>query len=427
MDSPKFSTGKKIIEKIKQEGYEALFVGGAVRDYILERPVEDIDIATNMPISMVEALFPRTIPVGKSFGVVLVIEDAHPFQVAQFRVDEDYKDKRHPEGVKFVPSFDEDARRRDFTINALGMSIEGEILDPIKGLKDLKKGLIRSIGNPWKRMEEDYLRMLRAVRLSIQLNFSIEKETKKAIKDMAFLISKVSMERIKLEMDKILLSPSRVKGIRELYELGLLAQILPELFNVQCSRFKVNNIEHQTSNIEHTITIMKYLPCRGRACPASTLHTAWALLIHCIEERDARERIARRLKFTKKERKKVQWLLSHYPLIGKLKDMSLAKIKRFIAEKDFNQLVQLYKAHEPGQFPKYLMEFIEENKEKAVKEVKEMNLISGYNLIEMGFKSGPTFRTILERVQDEVLEGRLRSREEALDFVRKNYKDDYTD
>lgn len=418
MNSPIFLTGKKIIEKIKQEGYEALFVGGAVRDYILGRHIEDIDIATNMPISMLEALFPKTIPVGKSFGVILVVEDAHPFQIAQFRVDEDYKDRRHPEGVKFVPSFEEDARRRDFTINALAMSIEGKILDPVKGLEDLKKGIVRSIGNPWKRMEEDYLRMLRAVRLSTQLNFPIEEKTKKAIKDMAFLISKVSMERIKLEMDKIFLSPSRAKGIEELYKLGLLAQILPELFNVQCSMLKSLNIERRTSNVEHIIAVMKYLPNE------TDLHTAWALFIHCIEEYNVREIITRRLKFTKKERKKVQWLLSHYQLISKLKDMSLAKIKRFMAERNFDQLLQLCKAHELGQFPKDLMEFIEENKEKAVKEVRtycNTPLISGDDLREMGFKSGPLFRIILERVQDEVLEGRLRSKEEALDFVRKNF------
>jgi len=407
LNDPIFLTGKKIIEKIKQQGFEAIFVGGAVRDCILGRPIEDVDIATNMPISMVEALFPRTIPVGKSFGVVLVIEDALPFQVAQFRVDEHYKDRRHPEGVKFVPTFEEDARRRDFTINALGMNIEGEILDPVEGLEDLKKGIIRSIGNPQKRMEEDYLRMLRAVRLSTQLNFSIEKKTKKAIKDMAFFISKVSMERIKLEMDKILLSPLRAKGIKELHGLGLLEQIVPELFDADEKR----NI----SDINHIIAVMKYLPDNA------DLHIAWALLIHCIEEYEARERIARRLKFTNKERKKVQWLLGHYRLIGELKDMSLAKAKKIMAEKDFDHLLQMYKAHELGQFPKDLEQFIEENREKAVKEVEKMNLIDGYDLMEMGFKSSPLFRVILERVQDEILEGRLKSKEEVLDFVRRNF------
>lgn len=209
-----FNDSKLIIDKINSAGYDAFFVGGCVRDLILNLPSNDIDIATNAFPEEVKMIFHRTIDVGIEHGTVAVIENGEQYEITTFRTESTYTDFRRPDNVNFVRSLEEDLKRRDFTMNALAISKNGKLIDYYNGLNDLKKKIIKAVGDPSERFQEDALRMMRAFRFSAQLNFNIETQTFNSIKEHISLLEKIAVERIRVEWIKMLLSKNRNSGLK---------------------------------------------------------------------------------------------------------------------------------------------------------------------------------------------------------------------
>lgn len=225
MAEPFFQEASSILKRLKTNGYEAYIVGGAVRDYLLGKPVEDIDITTSAKPEQVQALFAKTIPVGIQHGTVVVRYQHRSYEVTTFRKEAEYKDYRRPSSVSFVASLEEDLKRRDFTMNAIAMTEEGKIIDPFDGEKDLKNRLIRTVGRAEERFREDPLRMMRAVRFASQLSFSIENKTMQALNQLADYLQHISVERITAEFEKLLLSHHTSRGFTILVDSGLYAYV----------------------------------------------------------------------------------------------------------------------------------------------------------------------------------------------------------
>nr|MBP7057048.1 CCA tRNA nucleotidyltransferase [Candidatus Gracilibacteria bacterium] len=241
-----------ILEKLRQSGFEAYFAGGSVRDMLLGKPAKDYDIATSATPDQIETLFAKTRSIGKHFGVMLVEEAGHHIEVATFRADSDYSDGRRPDGVTFTTA-QEDVKRRDFTINGLLYDpIEDKVLDFVDGQIDLKEHLIRFIGNPADRIQEDSLRILRAIRFKNRLGFRYHPDTFEALRQYSHLVTRVSSERIRDELNFLLLDASRSDSIRDLHEFGLLQILLPEIEKL---RGVTQPFEYHTEGdaFEHTL------------------------------------------------------------------------------------------------------------------------------------------------------------------------------
>jgi len=224
------NTALKVVQALQAEGFLAFFAGGCVRDSLLGREPKDYDVATDAFPEEVESLFPKTIPIGKAFGVVAVVDGKETVEVATFREEVGTLDGRHPETIMFSAA-KEDALRRDFTINGMFFDpVTEQLHDYVHGQRDLKKQIITAIGDPFKRFEEDHLRMLRAVRFAHNLGFAIDPKTEEALRAMVPLITKISAERIEMEVTRTLTdSPRPGDALEHLHELGLLEPILPEL------------------------------------------------------------------------------------------------------------------------------------------------------------------------------------------------------
>jgi tRNA nucleotidyltransferase (CCA-adding enzyme) len=213
-----FTKAASILTEIQSHGYEAFFVGGSVRDALLHQPIHDVDIATSAYPEEIKQLFKRTIDVGIEHGTVLVLAGEEQYEITTFRTESTYQDFRRPDKVTFVRSLEEDLKRRDFTINALAMTVEGEIIDLFDGVADLKQQVIRAVGNPKERFHEDALRMMRGLRFASQLDFTIEEKTLAAIQEFHALLEKISVERITVEFSKLLLGQNRRAGLRPFIE-----------------------------------------------------------------------------------------------------------------------------------------------------------------------------------------------------------------
>lgn len=229
-----------IIETIQENGYEAYFVGGSVRDFLLGRKIGDVDIATSATPDEVQKMFPKTIDVGKKHGTVIVLLNGKSYEVTTFRTEGQYVDYRKPQYVRFIRSLKEDLRRRDFTINAMAMDKTGEIIDYFGGKNDLKNRVIRTVGNPYERFSEDALRMLRALRFVSQLSFQLEEETKNAIIRWNPLLKEISIERITNEMEKLFAGQSSNQAIRLLAETDVYRH-LPGISHLQDRLLKISD------------------------------------------------------------------------------------------------------------------------------------------------------------------------------------------
>lgn len=254
---------KAIVKTLTHEGYLAYFAGGWVRDYVMGHPSQDIDIATNAPPEKIVTLFPKTIPVGISFGVVVVVMDEHQFEVSTFRKDVEYVDGRRPSSIELT-SPQEDALRRDFTINGLFYDpLKGEIIDYVHGKEDIRCGIVRTIGRPGDRFLEDRLRMIRAVRFAARFGFLIDEETERAVQThAATLLPAVSIERVWQELKKMAAAPRFEKAILDLHRLGLLAVIFSELSNVSADEIKqrIASFSAFSSDVPAVLYIMELFP-----------------------------------------------------------------------------------------------------------------------------------------------------------------------
>ncbi|MBQ2935925.1 MAG: CCA tRNA nucleotidyltransferase [Lachnospiraceae bacterium] len=262
---------KYIIDTIMEAGYEAYAVGGCIRDSILGREPDDWDITTSASPHQVKELFPRTLDTGLKHGTVTVMMDKEGFEVTTYRIDGEYEDGRHPKEVTFTSNLIEDLKRRDFTINAMAYNEKNGLIDVFEGMEDIQRKVIRCVGSPMERFTEDALRMMRAVRFSAQLGYEIEDKTAEAIKALAPNLSKISAERIQVELVKLVTSPNP-DFLKIAYETGITAVILPE-FDV-CMETMQNNPHHCYSVGEHTLKAMKAV--------SPDKHLRFALLFHDI-------------------------------------------------------------------------------------------------------------------------------------------------
>ncbi len=425
---------RTIVQRLVEAGYPAYFAGGTVRDMLRGETPADIDIATAASPDAIRSLFPRTIPVGVEFGVLLVIQDGEPFEVATFRSEGPYPDGRRPAWVK--PS---DARtdvtRRDFTINGLLYDpLRKELIDWVEGQKDIERCSIRSIGDPHQRFSEDKLRMLRAIRLAANLAFQIEEATGKAIEDLALEIRTVSGERIRNELVRILTGPHPAEGLRLLERYGLLSPILPE---VSAMKGVEQGKEHHPEGdvFAHTVKILSLLKQ-----PAVSL--AFATLLHDVGKpptwnpagrplfpdharvgAEMSQGILKRLRFDRRTRERIVEAVANHLHFLDARRMRTSTLRRFMAGNNFDEELELHRLDcLAGSGDLSNWEFVvEKKKELALEPLPESPLLRGRDLLRLGFAPGPKMGEILGEVEEKRLEGALRNAEDAERWVKEHY------
>lgn len=402
-----------------------------MRDGLLHGTPKDFDIATSALPKEVLGLFESADAIGANFGVILVRMGGFSFEVATFRHDGSYKDGRHPEQVTFSTP-QEDALRRDFTINGLfSHPLTGEIIDYVGGVRDLKKGVVRCIGLPEERFREDALRLLRGVRFASRLGFSLEEKTAQALGQYAYLLKKISAERIRDEWSHILLQPHRLQGFDLLESTGLLWQFLPEIRDLHGCQQPVQ--WHPEGDVfVHTRLML------SRLCDESSLQLVLAVLLHDIgkpatysyDERAERIRfnghdilgaemaseILERLRYPKKIIEAVHCMVKRHMRFSHVMDMRTARLKRFMSSAYFEDEMRLHYldcACSNGLLDNYF--FLKEKQEEFAKEpLIPPPLLRGKDLIDKGLEPSPLFKEILFKAQSLQLEGQLTSHEEAI-------------
>lgn len=416
---PKREFAVDVVRRLQQAGFTALWAGGCVRDLLLGHPADDYDVATSARPDEVRALFGRnrTLAIGASFGVILVRgprgADAGDVEVATFRTEGPYLDGRHPEHVSFATP-EEDALRRDFTINGMFYDpIADRVHDFVGGREDLEGHVVRAIGDPRARFTEDKLRMLRAVRMTARFDFEIDVATASAAREMAGGIRVVSSERIAQELKKMLVHFRRAAAMRLADELKLLPEIVPELVPLL--------EEPGIKRWSRTLTMLERLE-------EPSFELALATLLALADSSSDPETIAtlaagtcRRLKLSNKELEHVCWLVSRRFALDGAPRMPVSQLKRLFAAPGISELLLLGRAAaEIGAGDPASMEFCEHY--LATTPSEEINpppLISGDDLIRAGLSPGARFKELLELVRDAQLEGRARTREEALALVNR--------
>ncbi len=422
----------ELARRLKAAGHEALFAGGCVRDKLLGREPKDFDIATSAVPAQVIELFPGANEVGAHFGVVIAKHGGQHVEIATFRTDGSYKDGRRPEKVTFSTP-EEDAERRDFTVNGLFERPEsGEVVDYVGGVADLRAGVLRAIGDPVARFTEDGLRLLRAVRFSTTLDFEIEPTTLAALSECAPLLDRISQERIRDEFSKILTSHHRRAGVECLVESGLMAHIVPEfLKTLGCEQPPEWHPEGDV--YIHTCIMLEML------AEDAPLDLCLAVLLHDIAKppcqtfgdrirfnghdamgAEMADAILRRLRYPNDVIAAVVQMVARHMQFMNVKQMRTAKLKRFMAEPTFAEEMELHRVDcgsSNGFTDNY--EFLQAKAEEfAAEPLIPPPLVSGRDLIELGFKPGPRFKEILDAVQTEQLEGRILDRAPALVYLR---------
>lgn len=422
-----------VAKALRDAGHQACFAGGCVRDRLLGRSPKDYDVATDAKPEAVQALFRRTVAVGAQFGVVVVLDGGLPVEVATFREDLGYTDARRPDAVRFTDARG-DVQRRDFTINGLLADPEtGEVLDYVGGRDDLARGIVRAIGEAGRRFEEDRLRMLRAVRFCAELGFVLEEGTAAAIRGHAPQILSVSWERICEEVGRILVSPAPRKGLEMLDALGLLAPILPETEKMKGVEQPIQY--HPEGDVWiHTKMLFDHLP------KSPTRELAWAALLHDIAKpatfRRAPDRIrfdghdvlgarmseavCRRLRMSNASTDRIVWLVRTHLYFKDLPSMRPAKVRRFLTEPGFPEALDLHYAdcmasHGILDLHQLCRELLAEY---AKEPARPAPLLRGDDLIALGLEPGPRYREILDGALDEQMEGKIRTKEEAMAWLK---------
>ncbi|MGD9200359.1 MAG: CCA tRNA nucleotidyltransferase [Chitinispirillia bacterium] len=435
MDEKKINTAISIVRNLVRNGYIALFAGGYVRDRIFgldKNKEEDIDIATNATPKEISGLFKKVIGVGEQFGVMLVIENNISFEVATFRKDCGVKNGRHPEKVIFS-NIEADALRRDFTINGLYYDpLKQQMIDIINGVEDLKKGIIRTIGNPDHRFMEDYLRLLRAIRFSARFQFSIEDKTWDSIRKNASKISYISAERIYQELTKIITGSHPEKAVELLDQSGLLKEILPEVHALK-GVMQPKEYHPEGDVFTHTLKTLSFIK-------KSSPTTAWSALLHDIGKpltqtntdrirfnnhhrkgASMARSILTRLKTSRRFSEDVYSCIENHMNFMNVKKMRLSTLKKLLLRSTFENELELHYADcmaSHGDIENYL--FLKEKK-KEIKELTHMPkpLLRGKDLIDLGFKPGPVFGVFLKELYDLQLNEKINTKNEAIAWIMK--------
>jgi putative nucleotidyltransferase with HDIG domain len=435
--SPAQIAAESIVERLRAGGYDAYFAGGCVRDLLLGHAPADFDVATSAKPDIVVAMFPRTFAVGAHFGVILVADELDGQQivseVATFRSDGAYSDGRRPESVRFSESAEKDVVRRDFTINGMLFDPQtGSVLDFVGGRADLAAKLVRAIGNPSERFDEDKLRMLRAVRFAARFNFEIEARTATSIKRCAPQVHQVSCERIRDELTRMLTEGCARRAFELLDGTGLLKEVLPEIDGL-------HGVEqppeyHPEGDVwTHTLMLLEQLP----AGVSPTL--AWGALLHDVGKPATfqpgpgrirfnghvevgvriAEDICRRLRFSNEESAQIVALVENHMRFGDVERMKASTLKRFFRLNNFPEHLALHRMDCLASHGSLELYNFAKSRYEATppEEVRPALLLTGRDLIEAGYKPGPEFKRLLALAEDAQLEGRVNTKEEALALV----------
>lgn len=430
------NAAEAIVRRLRAAGFEAVFAGGCVRDRLLGLEPSDYDIATSARPEQVEALFERTIPVGKQFGIVIVVVEGTNFEVATFREDGPYVDGRRPASVRFSDARS-DALRRDFTINAMFEDpLSGEIIDYVGGRDDLAAGILRAVGDPRARFAEDRLRLIRAVRFATRFGFAIDPPTLAAVRAEPDRLAIVSAERIGEEIVRILTEGSAKAGFELLDDTGLLAVVLPEITAMKgCEQSPDHHPEGDV--FVHTMLCLSHLS------PDCTETLALGVLLHDVAKpvtaqvRDGRhtfyghlERgaemagdICARLRRSRAVTERVQFLVAQHLRHCSAPDMRPATLKRFVRQDGIDELLELTRidALSSNGDLAYYEFFRNALADLGAEQARPPPLIDGNDLIELGMEPGPLFGLILDAIEDQQLEGTLTSRDQALEFVKNRW------
>ena len=424
-----------IVQRLRQTGFEAYFAGGCVRDMLLGKTPQDYDITTSAKPEDIQRIFPDTIAVGAQFGVILVVLEDQPYEVASFRYDGPYLDGRHPSQVRYG-TLEEDIRRRDFTINGMIYDpIDDRVIDLVEGRKDLERHCVRAIGNAHERFAEDRLRMIRAVRFAANLDFTIDTPTFKAIQELAATTTQISWERIGEEVTRILTEGRARRGFELLDESGLLQVLLPEVVALKGTA-QSPDFHPEGDVFTHTLLLLSHLDS-----PSETL--AYGCLLHdiakpvCIQQEAERitfyghteqgaamaEEILKRLKRGRAVWERVAYLVRNHLRHVQAPQMRLSTLKRFLREDGISELLELARidalsSNGDLRYYNFCKERLSELKDE---EIRPAPLLRGNDLISLGYTPGPLFAKILRQVEDAQLGGELTRREEALDWVKKNF------
>lgn len=389
-----------VVKKLREAGYESLWAGGCVRDQLLELEPKDYDVATSAKPDEIRDLFGkrRTLAIGASFGVITVLgpRSAGQIEVATFRTDAAYSDGRHPDSVTFTNA-EEDAKRRDFTINGLFYDpVEERVVDYVGGQADLVDRLIRAIGDPALRFGEDKLRLLRAVRFAATFGFRIEEQTFAAIENMAADITTVSAERIGVEVRRMLLDANRRTAIELLRETGLLPHVLLEVA-------KLDDFSWQ-----ETLRVLAELN-------EPTLPLALAALLHRAADEGATGAVGRRLRYTTKEAERAGWLLANLAMVAEAPSVPWPRLQRVLVHDGAVELLALREAIVGPDDPALV--FCRKRLVWPAERLDPAPLLDGSDLIAHGLSPGRQFAALLEKVRDAQLTGQITSRDDALSLV----------
>lgn len=431
-------TSIDVIKTLRTAGFEAYWAGGCVRDMVRGVHPQDIDIATSARPDDLKKLFPKLVPIGEEFGVMLALHDGHNFEIATFRSDVGYSDGRRPDSVEFTTP-QQDALRRDFTINGLFYDpIKDEILDFVGGQEDLQNKLIRFIGDPHRRIVEDHLRILRAIRFKNTLGFQYHPETFAALKKDATLVGDVAGERVRDELSKMLAHESFPEALEDMEDTGVLAVILPEIQAMK-GLAQPSNYHKEGDVFTHTLNSLRAMK------PGASEMLRWAVFLHDsgkVEtfkvgdrirfdhhaEHSAKiaGRILQRLHVRGQDVKNIQWLVEHHMMVYNVLDMTVGRRRHWFLHEFFLDLLELNRCDEMGTIPHDLTQY-----EKVLalyrEDMKELGsapprLLSGDDVMELlKMPPGPDVKEILEELRLEQLEKNITSIDGAREWVQKKY------
>ena len=433
-------TAKEVVSELRNAGHKAYCVGGCARDTLLKIAPKEYDITTSATPEEVSKIFPHTVPIGVTFGVILVIIGQYKFEVATFRKDLSYSDGRHPDSVTYSTLEQEDVLRRDFTINGMLYDpIEEEVIDHVGGIDDLENKIIRTIGDPYERFNEDKLRMMRAVRFNSRYNFELDLNTFQAIEKLAPEITQVSSERIRDEIIKIITQKNPGHGLKMLSECGLLKYVLSDV-EIMNGVEQPPQFHPEGDVFIHTCLVLDKLFQNEDVVVSSEL--AMSALLHdvgkpptfSVSDRirfnghdklgaEMSKKICRDLKLSNKQIEIIYSLIKEHLKFKDVSKMKKSTLKRFIGMPHFEEHMALHLAdcqasHGITDAYDFIMEKFSEFEEE---EIKPAPLLSGKELIEMGYKPGPLFSEILNFVEEAQLEGEIEDMEDARKIVSQEY------
>ena len=423
-----------MVRRLVEAGHQALFAGGCVRDMLRGEKPHDYDVATDATPQEVEGLFERTVTVGSRFGVVVVVVGEHQFEVATFRSDEGYSDGRHPDAVHFADAR-ADALRRDFTINGLFYDpLADELIDYVGGQQDIAGEIIRAIGSAEERFAEDALRLLRAVRFAARFGYRLEESTEAALRKQVGEVGRVSSERVRDELCRILTGPNRGEALRLLHATGLLRVVLPEVEEMAgCEQPEAFHPEGDV--LTHTRLALDALER-----PTPTL--AFGVLLHDVGKPPTRreddrvrfdlhdkvgaqaaKEICTRLRFPTADTETIVDLVAQHMKFMAVREMRESTLKRLLRSPHIQAHLELHRVDclaSHGDLTNY---YFCTHKLASLEdeEIRPPRLLTGDDLIDLGYTPGPIFSKILERVEDAQLETEIATREDALALVRREF------